>query len=219
MELVRTRRAGGERRLRALDAAIDVLAERGTDHTRFLDVSALCGVAVSTLQCYFGSREDMLIEALRRAIELEVVAIEETAVLEPDPWLRMVALVTRSLRGTERDRRIMMEFWRAALRDDELRDYCLGLQDRCREPYLQAIADGREQGVFTVEHDPKGIVDVLTAALCGFSHPWSVRDDRTADGFRAVLLSQLRGTLGLPAGTSASEPASNPTPSTALSAR
>jgi hypothetical protein len=95
----------------------------------------------------------------------------------------------------------MMEFWRAALRDDELRDYCLGLQDRCQRPYLQAIADGREQGVFTLERDPREIVDVLTAALCGFSHPWAVRDHRSVDGFRAVLLAQLRHTLGVRAGT------------------
>jgi AcrR family transcriptional regulator len=73
------RRAGGERRARALDAAIDVLAA-GCEHTRFADVSAVCGVAVSTLQCYFGSREDMLIEALRRAIDLEVLAVEEVAI-------------------------------------------------------------------------------------------------------------------------------------------
>ena len=47
-----------------LDQVVAVLADRGYAGTRFSDVSEASGVAVSTLQGYFGSREDMLIEAL-----------------------------------------------------------------------------------------------------------------------------------------------------------
>jgi AcrR family transcriptional regulator len=50
-----------------LDAAVEVLAERGYERSRFADVAAATEVAISTLQSYFGSREDMLIEALFRA--------------------------------------------------------------------------------------------------------------------------------------------------------
>jgi AcrR family transcriptional regulator len=194
------RRAGGERRARALDAAIDVLAARGCEHTRFADVAAVCGVAVSTLQCYFGSREDMLIEALRRAIDLEVLAVEQVASAEPDPWRRITALVSHSLHMSERARRIVLEFWRATIRDDELREYCVELQERCREPYLRAIADGRDHQVFMLRHDPQDVVDVLMAVLCGLSHPWAVQRARPSiEGFQDVLLAQLAATLGVSA--------------------
>jgi AcrR family transcriptional regulator len=181
-----------------VDAAVEVLAERGTDHTRFADVAERCGVAVSTLQCYFGSREDMLIEALRRAIVREVEATEATAAGQADPWRRLVALVERALRTDERDRCLLMELWRATLRDDELAQFCLSLRDRCRRPYLDAIAEGRAAGLFHPAHDPRDVVDVLTASLCGLSHPWAVPPPASGDRRHSdVLLAQLRGALGV----------------------
>ena len=72
----RSRRAGGTRRTAVLEAAATVLAERGYENTRFADVSEASGVAISTLQNYFGSREDMLIEAMRHATDVEVHASE-----------------------------------------------------------------------------------------------------------------------------------------------
>src|SRR5262245_6101025 len=60
----RIRRAGGTRRAAVLEIAAKVLAERGYENTRYADVSMASGVAVSTLQNYFGSREDMLIETM-----------------------------------------------------------------------------------------------------------------------------------------------------------
>lgn len=63
---------GGPRRIAALDAVAQILAVRGYEDTRFADVSAASGVAISTLQMYFGSCEDMLIEAMRRSTDEEV---------------------------------------------------------------------------------------------------------------------------------------------------
>ena len=75
----RSRRAGGARRALVLDQVAAVLADRGYAGTRFVDVSEASGVAVSTLQGYFGSREDMLIEALERATSVAVAAMDELA--------------------------------------------------------------------------------------------------------------------------------------------
>ena len=64
-----------------LDQVVVVLAERGYGRTRFTDVSEASGVAVSTLQGYFGSREDMLIEALGRATTVAVTAMTWSSVV------------------------------------------------------------------------------------------------------------------------------------------
>src|ERR1700742_3610624 len=93
----RSRRAGERRRTTVLESAAAVLAERGYENTRFTDVSNASGVAISTLQNYFGSREDMLIEAMRLATELEVAALEAVADNEVDPWSRLVAMIDRNL--------------------------------------------------------------------------------------------------------------------------
>ena len=51
-------RRAGRRKVQVLEAAGRVIAERGADATRFADVAAESAVPVSTLQYYFGSRED-----------------------------------------------------------------------------------------------------------------------------------------------------------------
>src|SRR5947209_2417018 len=61
-------RRAGRRKTAVLEAACRVIADRGADATRFADVAAESGVPVSTLQYYFGSREDLLVAALRRLV-------------------------------------------------------------------------------------------------------------------------------------------------------
>jgi AcrR family transcriptional regulator len=192
------RRAGGAKRIAVLDAVMTVVVERGYENSRFVDVAAASGVAVSTLQNYFGSREDMLIEALWRATELEVVALEATAAAEHDPWDQLVALIDRSLRTSEHTQQMLVEFWRAAMRDEELGEYSRNLRARYRGPFLRAVNDGADQEVFHLEHDPEDVVDVLTAVLAGIILPRVPHHPTpSADGFRTVLLAQLAASLGI----------------------
>ena len=65
-------RRAGRRKIAVLEAACRVIAERGADATRFADVAAESGVPVSTLQYYFGSREDLLVAAFRHASGTEI---------------------------------------------------------------------------------------------------------------------------------------------------
>ena len=176
-----------------------VLAERGYENTRYADVSAASGVAVSTLQNYFGSREDMLIEAMRRATELEVVAMEAVAATEVDPWNRLVALIDRNLNSPTHSHQLLIEFWRAGIRDDELRDYGQEGWSRYRAPFLKTVIDGCEAGAFTPTIDPDSVVDLLFATLAGAMIPRVLHFPApTADRFRTALLQQLAGTLGRP---------------------
>jgi len=68
-----------------LEAACRVIADRGADATRFTDVAAESGVPVSTLQYYFGSREDLLVAAFRHASSAEIAALEAEIAAMDDP--------------------------------------------------------------------------------------------------------------------------------------
>ena len=140
----RRRRAGGARRDAVLQTVAHVLAERGYENTRFADVSAASGVAISTMQNYFGSREDMLIEAMRHATDVEVLALEAVAAAEADHWNRLVALIDRSLSAPLDVHRLLIEFWRSGIRDAELRDYGEEVWVRYRAPFV--TNGGRWQG-------------------------------------------------------------------------
>ena len=81
------------------EAAGRVIAERGADATRFADVAAESGVPVSTLQYYFGSREDLLVAAFRHASGAEIAGLEADLARLDDPWQRLGRIVTTALRG------------------------------------------------------------------------------------------------------------------------
>jgi AcrR family transcriptional regulator len=192
----RKRRAGGAKRTAVLGAVTEVLADRGYENTRFSDVSVASGVAISTLQNYFGSREDMVIEALGLSTDREVSALEAVAAAEDDPWDRLVAMIDRSLRTSDTDRRMLVEFWRSAARDKELHEYSMEVQRRYRAPYLAAVNQGREQGLFAPTDSPDDVTDFLLVTLAGVIVSTTWGDFTLKAGFRDLLLSQLRVVLG-----------------------
>ncbi|MGY4649500.1 TetR/AcrR family transcriptional regulator [Mycobacterium sp. URHB0021] len=193
----RTRRAGGSRRSAVLDAVVEVLAERGYENTRFTDVAAASGVAISTLQNYFGSREDMLIEAMRQATDRELLALEAVADAESDPWNRLVALINRNLNMPARTLALMIEFWRSGIRDAELRDYGEENWRRYGESFVRTVVDGRKAGVFAGASDPEDVVNLLLASLAGAMVPRVLHfATPSADRFRDGLLRQAAAMLG-----------------------
>lgn len=188
----RTRRAGGERRALVLDQVVVVLADRGYAGTRFLDVSEASGVAVSTLQHYFGSREDMLIEALRHATSVAVAAMDELVARFEDPWEQLVAMVDRGLTTDVPTWRMLMEFWTAAAHDAELRDHAAVLAAQYREPFLDAVRRGVEGGAFTPRFDSAAIVEVVVANIVGLLYPVVLGHlAPEATEYRDIVLAQL----------------------------
>src|SRR5437868_6162907 len=118
-------RRAGRRKTAVLEAACRVIADRGADATRFADVAAESGVPVSTLQYYFGSREDLLVAAFRHASSTEIAELEAEVAGIGDPWQQLERILTRSLTGYEPDapdaRRLWIESWHFGLRDPEMR--------------------------------------------------------------------------------------------------
>ena len=95
----RVPRRAGRRKVQVLEAAGRVIAERGADATRFSDVAAQSAVPISTLQYYFGSREDLLVAAFRHASGTEIAALQAELAALDDPWDQLARIVTRALDG------------------------------------------------------------------------------------------------------------------------
>ena len=118
-------RRAGRRKTAVLQAACRVIADRGADATRFADVAAESGVPVSTLQYYFGSREDLLVAAFRHASSTEIAELEAEVAGIGDPWEQLERILTRSLTGYEPDApdagRLRIESWHFGIRDPEMR--------------------------------------------------------------------------------------------------
>jgi AcrR family transcriptional regulator len=188
----RTRRAGGTRRALVLDQVVAVLADRGYAATRFIDVAEASGVAVSTLQGYFGSREDMLVEALERATSVAVTHMQALAAQIDDPWQQLIAMVDRGLSTEVVTWRMLMEFWTAAAHDAELQEHAAALAGQYREPFADAVRRGVESGAFTPRFDPAAIVEVVVANIVGLLYPVVLGHLTPQDtAYREVVLAQL----------------------------
>jgi AcrR family transcriptional regulator len=207
----RTRRAGGAKRTVVLDQVFAVLAERGYAGTRFIDVSEASGVAVSTLQGYFGSREDMLIEAMRRATSVAVADMNDFVSQFDDPWQQLVAMVDRGLSTGVVTWRFLMEFWTAAAHDAELQEHAVALAEQYREPFLDAVRRGTESGAFTPRFDAAAIVEVVVANIVGLLYPVVLGHLAPQEtDYRDVVLAQLAFALATSTdGASGSRPAPN----------
>ena len=142
-------RRAGRRKTAVLEAACRVIADRGADATRFADVAAESGVPVSTLQYYFGSREDLLVAAFRHASSAEIAALEADVATISDPWGQLERIITRSLTGYQPDApeggRLWIESWHFGIRDAEMR--ADALRDNTAWRRLVAILRAASQSV------------------------------------------------------------------------
>ena len=193
-------RRAGRRKTAVLEAACRVIADRGADATRFADVAAESGVPVSTLQYYFGSREDLLVAAFRHASGAEIAALEADIAVMSDPWDQLERIISRALTGYQPDApgagRLWVESWHFGIRDPEMRADALRDNAAWRRLVADVVRGGVELGTFGVRHDPDMIAVLAIALVDGMGIPLSLADPEiTAPGAVQDVLAGLRELL------------------------
>ncbi len=172
---------GGDKRIEVLDAAIGVIVTRGFDNTRYADIAEASGVAVSTLQYYFGSLESLLIETCLYASHRDFAVVQVRAAAIPEAWERLRYLVdvfmTSEAPGPGWQAQI--EYWRAAFTRPHLREELIRDQDRWRSLIADTIRDGIARGVFTTGRDLDLIAMQINCQLDGTVFPASVGNPPT----------------------------------------
>ena len=190
---------GGDKRIEVLDAAIGVIVKRGFDNTRYTDIAEASGVAVSTLQYYFGSLESLLIETCLYASHRDFAVVQVRAAAIPEAWERLRYLVdvfmTSEAPGPGWQAQI--EYWRAAFTRPHLREELIRDQDRWRSFIADTIRDGIARGVFTTGRDPDLIAMQINCQLDGTVFPASVGNPAYHHAaFRQAVIDDLAAILG-----------------------
>ena len=172
-------RRAGRRKTAVLEAACRVIADRGADATRFADVAAESGVPVSTLQYYFGSREDLLVAAFRHASGTEIAALEAEIAAMTDPWEQLERIISRALSGYQPEApeagRLWIESWHFGIRDPEMRADILRDYDAWRRLVADAVRRGVEQGRFG-SVQPEKVAVLAIALVDGMGIPLALGD-------------------------------------------
>jgi AcrR family transcriptional regulator len=163
-------------------------------------VAAESGVPVSTLQYYFGSREDLLVAAFRHASSAEIAALEADVAAIADPWEQLERIIATSLTGYEpgapEGGRLWIESWHFGLRDAEMRADALRDNTAWRRLVAQVVRRGVGLGAFGTAYDPDKVAVLTIAAADGLGIPLSLADpDISPAGAVQDVMAVLRALL------------------------
>lgn len=169
-------------RIELLRAARAVAAERGFDALRFSDVAAATGVPVSSLQYAFGTRESLVREVLRVGVADELDRLRHEIDLEKDPWSRIERFIRLGISIDDLTRRegwlLWMQYWRAALRDEQLHEEAAASAHGWRALVRRAVEDGVRLGEFVIVGTAEQTAASLVALVDGLSLQVLISGDR-----------------------------------------
>ncbi|HEY7815245.1 MAG TPA: TetR family transcriptional regulator C-terminal domain-containing protein [Nakamurella sp.] len=192
-------KAPAARRQRILDAAVQVLKDRGFAGTRVADIATAAGTSPALVVYHFGtldgvlaaalaSVEDAFYDELARSIPQEIGAVQR---------LRLLGELGSDSDPGTRDWSLWMEIWVRALRDDQVQELRRALDGRWRETVRATIDLGVSEGAFTCP-DPAAAATRLAALMDGLGVQVALGDpDVPAERMAALWLEGAAAELGL----------------------
>lgn len=169
-----------KRRTQMLEAAVEVIGERGLCDTRIADVAERAGLSPALVVYYFGSRETLLTEALAYAEDLFYIeAFRELTGIE-GASRRLVRLIELACppvvrRETDEYWTLWVELWSRALRNEEAARKREALERRWRNTIAEVVREGQRSGEFG-PYDPERFATYLSALMDGLALQALFRD-------------------------------------------
>ena len=165
------------RRVQMLRAAAELVCERGFSETRISDVAKRAGVSSALVIYYFGTRDRLLVDALRYSEESGYEAAERMLAEVPSLRERLSLLIQWTC-VPEADNEIpgawglWFDLWAQAFRHDEVKAGRVELDARWR----RMIADAVESADLDSEVDAKMFALEFSALLDGLSIQVALED-------------------------------------------
>jgi AcrR family transcriptional regulator len=191
-----------KRRTQMLEAAAEVIGERGLCDTRIADVAERAGLSPALVVYYFGSKEKLLTEALAYAEDLfyieafrELTGIEGAA----ERLGRLIELACPPVERREADEywALWVELWSRALRNGEAARKREALDRRWRNTIAEVVREGQRSGEFG-PCDPERFATYLSALMDGLALQMLLKDS-AVDGemMNGMCLDAAARELGL----------------------
>jgi AcrR family transcriptional regulator len=166
------RSLSGEKAQRIIDAMRSSVAQRGTAGSTFDVVSREAGVSRGLLHYYFGTKEQLLAEAVRRDCELRLERLQRqlsTAKTADD----FIALMAQSLQDTIKEDpefvTLVFELFTLSRRNAEIAVAYEGLMRSTREQVAGMLAAAQGDGVLHLHAEPDAVAEVLFSLGDGFA--------------------------------------------------
>jgi AcrR family transcriptional regulator len=194
-----------KRRQQILEAAVEVIAERGVCGTRIADVAERGGTSAPLVLYYFESKDKLLTDALAFAEDRFYLAVfAELTELETasERLVRLIELTCGHESIAEilrEDVALWIELWSRAIRDEAAGRKRAALDRRWRRTIADIVREGQEAGEF-VEIDPERFSMLLASLLDGMVLQHMLEDPEASyEQTREICVGVARRYLKFPA--------------------
>ncbi len=189
------RKLDGEKAQRIVAAMRESVGVRGAAGSTFDVVAREAGVSRGLLHYYFGSKERLLVEVVRRDCDARIAAVEEAlarASTVEEIVQTLVASLEAFVEGEPGASAVVYEMVSAAHHSEELRAEMAELYRRWREHLAEVLREKQREGVVSLDADPESVASILFALGDGIglqlsSDPaWNGSDDALEVGARTA---------------------------------
>jgi AcrR family transcriptional regulator len=163
---VTPRSLSGEKAKRIVDAMRSSVAQRGTAGSTFDHVSREAGVSRGLLHYYFGTKEQLLVEAVRRDCELRLERLEHQ-LAEATTADDFIDLMAQNLKDTVSEDpdfvTLVFELFTLSRRNADIAAEYAGLMRRTRDQVAGMLAHAQREGILRLHAEPEAVAEVLFA--------------------------------------------------------
>jgi AcrR family transcriptional regulator len=166
------RELSGEKAQRIIDAMRESVAKRGAAGSTFEHVAREAGVSRGLLHYYFGTKERLLVEVVRRDSEIRVARLDEPlagAETVDDVIDILVANLTDLIENEPEFFLLLYELFSAGRRNPDIQQEVGQLFDRTRSHVAEILEAKEREGVLKLRYDAEAIVAYLFAVGDGFA--------------------------------------------------
>jgi AcrR family transcriptional regulator len=193
------RELSGDKAQRIVDAMRDSVASRGAAGSTFEHVAREAGVSRGLLHYYFGTKERLLVEVVRRDTELRVERLDER--LAPaknidDVIGALVASLTDMIENEPGFFLLLYELFSAGRRNPDIQREVGQLFEKTRSHVADVLRSKDEEGVLSLRFSAEDVVSYLFALGDGFALQALSDPTRDTAGAFAVGVASARYLLG-----------------------
>ncbi len=164
------RQLAGDKAARIVDAMRASVAERGTAGSTFDQVAKAAGVSRGLLHYYFGTKERLLVEVVRRDCDVRMAGLD-AALAQAQTADDFIAVLVASLEDVVRNDpgfvTLLFELFVLSRRHEDVAAEFTDLLRRPREQVAALLRAKEAEGVLHLSAEPDAVVDVLLSLADG----------------------------------------------------
>jgi AcrR family transcriptional regulator len=192
---VKERELSGDKAKRIVDAMRESVAKRGAAGSTFEHVAREAGVSRGLIHYYFGTKERLLVEVVRRDTELRVARLDERlapAKTVDDVLGALVSSLTDMIENEPGFFLLLFELFSAGRRNPDIQREVGQLFERTRSHVADVLRAKEDEGVLSLRFAAEDVVSYLFALGDGFALQALSDASRDNTGAFAVGIASAR---------------------------